>query len=155
MSDEPNGRATTATLDRRVERLEVAQAETNRTVDRLVLGQDHLRELVLARFSTIDATSANANTKLDRLFGLFQEDAQKTAAAEIERQKSAANWRDTPAGREYTAEMNVLRTKRDIDSSRIESIEKRQYLIAGGLGVLIFIGNLFGPVLAKLVFGVE
>lgn len=155
MDQELNGRATTATLDRRVERLETAQAETNRTVDKLALGQDHLRELVLARFSTLDAQAANTSTKLDRLFELFQND-------NLQQARDLSNWRDTPPGKEYTAEMAGLKEQRDSDSKKLEKIdlrqqviEKKMYAVTIIIGILVIVANIAGPIIVQSLFGVN
>lgn len=143
MADEheasPSGRITTASIDRRVERLELTSADMQRTIDRLELGQDHLRELVNARFTAIDgAISAQGlrtesiNSKIDNLTTYIQNlinDAYK----------QSGDVNSTAAGRAIAQDIMDLRGGHENLDKRIGAVEKTIWKAVGGVGVILFI----------------
>jgi hypothetical protein len=58
-------RPTTASIDRRVERLEQAQTEMDRKVAALDVKVDYLKELMTLRFSALEASISVQGSKLD------------------------------------------------------------------------------------------
>jgi hypothetical protein len=140
--DVSDGRATTQTLDRRVERLEGGLAETQRTVDRLQLGQEHLRELVSARFTSIESGQATTNAKIDSLSSYLN---QLVTAAQHEQ----LNWKESAAGKELTSDLASLQADKEATAARVAKAERQLYAMSIVLGILVIIANILGPVIAK------
>lgn len=146
MTDMENGRATTQTLDRRVERLEVASAEMGRTVDRLQMGQEHMRELMSARFTSVEAGQVTTNAKLDQLTAYL-------ASLVAEAQKSQVNWRDTPPAKEILAELKEQHDYRETLETRVQKSERMLYAVTVVCALFVIIVNLVGPTVIKVVLG--
>lgn len=146
MTDMENGRATTQTLDRRVERLEVASAEMGRTVDRLQMGQEHMRELMSARFTSVEAGQVTTNAKLDQLTAYL-------ASLVAEAQKSQVNWRDTPPAKEILAELKEQHDYRETLEARVQKSERMLYAVTVVCALFVIVVNLVGPTVIKVVLG--
>ena len=140
------GKATTQTLDRRVERLEIGLAETNRSVDRLELGQQHMKELMTARFATIESNQATTNTKIDALTAYL-------GGLVTQAQKDQADWKNTPAGKELMDDLDDRRKGREINAERISKAERQLYAVSVVIGLLVIVANILGPIIAKNLVG--
>ena len=139
-------RATTQSLDRRVERLEVANAELSRTVDRLELGQDHLKEMMSARFSTVEATQQATNAKLDQLSTYLQGLVAAAQAQQIA-------WRETPAAKEILQDLDEHRIWRDAMELRVAKSERFLYAVTVVCALVVIVANLVGPSIVKVFVG--
>lgn len=144
VSTEPevHGRATTASIDRRVERLEERVDRVERGVDRIELNVVHAAELHKARFDTIDANSLALSVLVTALAARFD-----TAATESARMSGDPS--STPAGRQIVGDIAVLKVSAETSRSGIESIKRQNAYWAGGLAVLVALANLFGPTIAR------
>lgn len=134
-----NSRPTTASIDRRVERLEIGQAETTRKVDALGVQMDYLKELTTMRFASMDTTLAAHGTKLD----LF---ITKIDALILRGQEQAGDLSSTPMGRSLEKRISSLEISRDANDDAMQAVRGfgsgfRQYVIpsiAVVLSVLAF-----------------
>lgn len=153
--DEGTFRPTTASVDRRIERLEDAVShlqdsynELDRKIDKVDLNQQHLKEILDARLAThsakIEALSVKIDTaitlKLDGLIDMITK-------AQIEGAKIMGDINSTPAGRLVSEEIRELKEGREENNLRINKLENKILVFSGGLGVLVLLINLFAPVI--------
>ena len=158
-------RPTNASIDRRVEKveeavhkLEVSHNEMLRKIDRLELGQDHLKEIISARFSTIESGQVAQGLKTDAVGEKLDSFINKIDAMVSEALKTSGDLEATPVGRRVKEDLDDLETGRANNSKRITSLEKKFAVAMGVVSFAMFIftpiWNLFLPVLRKL-FGLE
>jgi len=65
MTDETHERPTTASIDRRVERLELSQAATERKVDELTAKLGYMEEFLKLKFSVLEAGQSTQTTRFE------------------------------------------------------------------------------------------
>jgi len=102
-------RATTASIDRRVERLEQAQAEMAQQIALVQLEQSHLKELVNSRFSSLESAIGMLGAKLDSITTLIQ--------------AASADAMATPAGRNALATLTQLQAQVDTHDQLINQAQ--------------------------------
>lgn len=165
VADTPETRPTNASIDRRVEKvedavhkLELSHIELDRKIDRLEMGQTHMKEILSSRFSTIESgqmSQANKTDAVGKKLDSFMDEIHKMVADSL---KTAGDIEATPVGRLVKEELDKLDTGRENNSKRIDALEKKFYIFMGALifGSFAFtpVFNLFLPVLRKL-FGIE
>lgn len=148
--DVTNGRATTASIDRRVERLEESQGIMQSAINALstdvqLLKSDlsHIRDLMGSRFSTVEATLSTLAAKLDQLLTLGQ--------------SWAGDLTQTPAGRMTMEAMTRLEGSvalistradaHDADIREAKGMAKGIKLILGG-SLIALLGSAFAIAVA-------
>jgi hypothetical protein len=104
--EDQHARPTTASIDRRVERLELAQAETTRKVDALGVSMDFLKELMGLKFAGLESALASQNSKLDvfiaKIDGLIEKG-----------QEQAVDLDASPLGRAIGRRLSSLEASRE------------------------------------------
>lgn len=165
MSDEVTPRpGTTASIERRVERLEVQQDELQRSVNVMATAvelvkveQGHMKELMGAKFNMLEAAVSSLAAKFDA-FALTINSALSDPEA-------------SPAGRHGTDAIKRIHERIDHEveeasethsdiKDRLEAVEhlarsNRDWIVrAGGvLAVALFLATLFAPVIRSIVLG--
>jgi hypothetical protein len=108
-----NGRASLQTVDARVARLEEAQRSTDIAITNIQSEQVHLRELMMARFSTIETTLTAQGGKLDTFIGRIENMI-------LDATRSAGDISASPAGRLVHDRLIKLETKSEIHDTFID-----------------------------------
>ena len=103
-----DSRPTTASIDRRVERLELAQAETDRKVDQVALKMEYMSELMSLKFSSMESSQSAMGSKLDTFM-------TKIDALIAEGMKQASDLRAMPLGRQV--DDRLLRLEQQADQA--------------------------------------
>lgn len=122
-----NGRPTTASIDRRVERLEHAQAETDRKIDQVSMQVGFVKEMMDLKFTSIEA---------------FMKRIEEMIA---DATKNAGDIRANPLGRQVDDRLAKLERRADelISSERIVKLEDKVEILddnavrAAGLGGVV------------------
>jgi hypothetical protein len=152
---EPTERPSTASIDRRVERLEISHAEMQRTVDRLEVGMANLKEVMGLRFSGIEAAHRATDIQITSLAEKVDITNKFIQSAIAESNKMASEVDATPAGRLVSAEIKELQTSRESTDKRLSKIEAKIYVAAGALGILMTIVNFLAPVVLRTLHLVD
>lgn len=146
MSDETvsNGRASIASVDARVARLEDAQAKTDGTLVLVQAEQTHLRELISARFQTIENSLAAQGSKLDQF-------VTRIEAMILDATKQAGDLTASPVGRQVhdritKLEMTVERHDTFVDRWHGTSTALKWAIGSSLTGLLTTIGTLLALV---------
>lgn len=106
MSTEGESRPTTASIDRRVERLEIAQADTNRKVDQLGVEMRFMKEFMETKFSVVELSLGNHSTKFDNF-------VMKIEGMIAESLKAQGDIEATPIGRQVSSRLASLEGRID------------------------------------------
>lgn len=137
--------ATTASVDRRVERLEEkvnslqeGYNEMNRKIDRVELNQQHIKEVLDARLQSTGSKIDTLHSKLDGLVLAFNDFKLNLVI-------NSGDVEATPAGREVAKEIKELKEHRGEIVGKIDNLEKKMIFISGGLAVIVFIINIIAP----------
>lgn len=120
---QPQPRASVASVDARLARLETAQAEqvkaqagTDAQIKLIQLEQQHMRELMNSRFTTIENGIVSQGRKLDdfiaRIEGLM-----------TEAMKTAGDLTATPVGRQVSDRLSKVETKQEIHETFIDQMK--------------------------------
>jgi uncharacterized coiled-coil protein SlyX len=116
LTTEDTPRASLASVDARVARLERAQAETDTKIGLLNLEQQHTRELMNSRFETLEM-AVNAQTqKLDAFIGRI-ESVILTAT------KNSGDLSSSPVGREVDRRLTKLEAATEVHESFIDQLK--------------------------------
>lgn len=124
MSVEEPRAGSPAALDRRVERLEVAQSEMAKAIDRVEREQKHSHEIAELRFKGLEASIGGLDRKLDTIGAAFQ-------AAVLDSTKMLGDPSATPAGRQIMADIAELAEGRDENRAAIKAMERRYWIATG------------------------
>ena len=122
-------------MDRRIERLEREFATFSTDVALIKAEQGHLREVVTAKFTEQSLATARIETSL----ALFQSATTDVTAS--------------PLGRSLRDDIITVTTQAAAAQAIAERVEKRLILGTGVLGVLVWMAGIFGPTVARIVFG--
>lgn len=136
MDERPVGQPT---LDRRIERLERDFAKFTTDVALIQAEQVHLRELVNSKFSEVVTTVTRIDATLISVQQLVQSSTTDVAAS--------------PLGRSLATDIGDVAVLAKNAQAIAERVEKRLILGTGALGVLIWLAGIFGPTIAKGLFG--
>lgn len=109
-------RASLASVDARVARLEQAQAETDSKVALIQLEQTHTRELMNSRFTTIEVGIAGQGKKLDDFIARIE-------AMVLEATKSSGDLTSSPAGRQVDMRLTRLESATELQGSFIDQLK--------------------------------
>lgn len=135
---EGGARPSTASVDRRVGRLEDRQDEMQRSIDRLEITMIHQSDMAKARFDAMDANI----TGLSATINGFMSDIRATNL------QSVANYADptaTPAGRSLLSMIEALKVNDMRHDERMNSIKAQVMLASGGLAVIMFVITVIAP----------
>lgn len=142
-------RASLSSVDARVARLEAAQAETDAKIGLIQLEQQHTRELMTSRFSTLEVALTSQSQKLDQFI-------TRVETMILDATKSAGDLTASPVGRQVHERITKLETKQELQESFIDQLKgmgtaMRWVIGTSVLGVITGVGGL---VLAAIkVFG--
>jgi len=142
--EDVHARPTTASIDRRVERLETRQDDMQRSIDRIELTQKHSADMNKARFDLLDANVAQATGAITSLKSFLEQ-------AMLDSAKMMGDASSTPAGRAIVKDIEELQEGRRQNYEAIQSINRRFSYIAGGLAVIMFLIQVFAPMFQKLL----
>jgi len=134
-------RPSTPTLDRRVERLERDFAKFTTDVALIQAEQLHLRQLVDSRFSETTNAMTRIEAGLEAVRNLVQTSTTDVAAS--------------PLGRALTNDIDMVTRQAAAAQAIAERVEKKLIYVAGGLAVLVSAAGIFGPSIAKVLFGLQ
>lgn len=116
-------RATTASIDRRVERLEIAQTEMDRKVAALDVKVDYIRQFMELRFSTLEASLGATGAKLDAFMAkidtMTQDNMQKQADLDA-----------SPLGRQVSKRLSDLEEQADKAAGFMTTARGLGYIIS-------------------------
>lgn len=129
------------TLDRRVERLEREMAESRTSLALIRAEQDHIREIVTTKFGEQGQSQARIEATLATLAASVQSSTSDPAAS--------------PLGRALVEDMATATRKAEAAELIASRVEKRLVFGAGVIGVIVWMAGIFGPTIAKLVFGLS
>lgn len=124
MPDEPHERPTTASIDRRVERLESSQAETDRKVDLLASKLGYLDDLIKLKFTTVEAAIGAQSAKLDSFMA-------KMDALVLESTRQSSDLEGTPIGRQVSSRLSKVEITTDEHQSELDKVEGAIWLVRG------------------------
>jgi hypothetical protein len=127
------------TLDRRIERLERDFAKFTTDVALIQAEQTHLRELVRTKFDETSNTMTRIETAVGGLQLLVQQSTSDVAAS--------------PLGRSLAGDIKEVAAQAATAQAIAERVEKRLILATGALGVFVWLAGIFGPTIAKGLFG--
>lgn len=166
-------RATTASVDRRVERLEesvhgleLSHNELDRKVDRIELGQAHLKEILDAKFNLIQSNSTTLSLQVEKVLGKIESIDKTLTENTITGQAYLNNPTASPAGQmmmneikeqgeEISGSLKSLDDGRINNANRIEALEKRFFIAMGavGFGMFLFnpVFNVFIPLIREMI----
>lgn len=133
--------ATPPTLDRRVERLERDFAKLEKDLALMSAEQTHLRELVTARFSETSSSQARIEGKLDGFSALLTTASTDPAAS--------------PLGRALTADIVAATVLATEAKTIAQGVDRKIVMLVGATGVLVWMAGIFGPTVAKVIFGLQ
>lgn len=136
MDEHPPGHPT---LDRRIERLERDFAKFTTDVALIQSEQAHLRQFVDSKFAEATSTMTRIEASLGTVITLVQASTSDAAAS--------------PLGRGLAQDINDARVVAEAAKAVADRVDKRQVLLTGGLGVVVWLAAIVGPFLAKLLFG--
>ena len=126
-------RPTTASIDRRVERLEASQAATDRKVDSLSERLGYMDDFIKLRFSTVEAAINAQSSKLDVFMSRIE-------SLMLEAARSAGDLEATAAGKQVNGRLKAIETLADEHQSEIDQFRGALRLI----GLLGALGSLLG-----------
>lgn len=109
-------RASLASVDARVARLEQAQAETDSKVALIQLEQTHTRELMNSRFTTLEVGIAGQGKKLDDFIARIE-------AMVMEATKSSGDLTASPVGRQVDSRITKLESRTELHNEFIDQLK--------------------------------
>ena len=139
-----NTRPTTASIDRRVERLEIAQSETDRKVDALGSKLSFLEEFMKLQFDGLRVGLSAQQTE-------FKAFVNRIDALILEGTKQSGDLSSTPAGRQIVKALETLQAGREENRKSIDALKGRVQYYAGGLAVLAALASIFGGTIARAI----
>lgn len=141
MMDAPQPtRASLASVDARVARLERAQAETDTKIGLLNLEQQHTRELMTSRFETLEVAVKSQGSKMDGFI-------QRMETLILDATKNSGDLNASPVGREVDRRLTKLEANQEVHESFIDQLKgmgtAMKWVIGSSiLGVITGIGGL-------------
>jgi len=146
MDSQQPTRASLASVDARVARLEQAQAETDAKIGLIQLEQQHTRELMNSKFATLEATM-NANTsKLDQFIARIENMI-------LDATKQSGDLTASPVGRQVDQRLTRLEAKTEIAESFMDRLNGMGTAMRWVIGTSV-IGFLTGLLALLGAFGV-
>lgn len=139
MTDEPHERPTTASIDRRVERLEASQAATDKKVDELTFKLGYMDEFNKLKFGTLEAQNGALSSKLDSFMARIDQ-------LITDSYKQAADLQATPLGRQIDGRLTRVETDTDKHQSDIDRVQGAIWLVRG----MAMIGAALGGIATAL-----
>lgn len=130
MSDESvttNGRASLQTIDARVGRLEDAQGKTDIAITAIQSEQVHLRELMTARFTSIESTLAAQGAEFKNFVGRMEN-------LILEATRNSGDLDASPAGRDVNKRLTALEAKGDLHDSFIDRFQGMSTAVRWAIG---------------------
>jgi len=109
-------RATMASVDARVARLEQSQAETDRNISLIQLEQQHMRELMTSRFTTLEVAINGQGQKLDSFIARIE-------TMVLDATKSAGDLTSSPVGRQVHERLTKLETKSEVQETFMDQLK--------------------------------
>lgn len=145
MDSQPT-RASLASVDARVARLEQAQADTDAKIGLISLEQQHTRELMNSKFSTLEATLNAQGSKLDQFI-------QRIEAMILDATKQSGDLTSSPVGRLVDGRLVRLEAKAEITESFLDQLKGMGTAMRWVIGTSVM-GFLLGVVSLLSTFGV-
>ena len=128
-------------MDRRIERLERDFAKFTTDVALLQSEQVHLRDLVTAWRAEMVQSMSRIEGSLTVLQGLVQTSTSDPAAS--------------PLGRALATDITEAKTIAATAQAIAEKVQARMLVGTGVIGVLVWAAGIFGPTIAKALFGLQ
>ena len=126
-------------MDRRIERLERDFAKYTTDVALLQSEQTHLKEVVTGWRTESAQSMSRIEGSLSVLQSLFQTSTTDPAAS--------------PLGRTLNGDIVEARAAAAAAQAIAEKVQARMLIGTGVLGVLVWLAGIFGPTIAKSLFG--
>ena len=115
MEQQPS-RATMASVDARVARLEQAQADTDGKIGLIQLEQTHTREIMTARFTALEVGQTAQTQKLDQFITRIE-------TMILDATRSSGDLTSSPAGRQVHERLTKLETRSEMQESFIDNLK--------------------------------
>jgi len=128
--EQQQARTSIASVDARVARLEAAQAETDNKIGLIQLEQTHTRELMTARFATLETGQIAQTQKLDQFI-------MKVEGLIMESIKGSGDLTASPAGRQVQERLVRLEAKAEVHESWMDQIRGMSTVIRWVIGTSV------------------